>query len=228
MGSLRSSRKISSRKTLKVDAGCCYGIMTPWFMPPFQGTVELPLDVNKHGNLAGYGNLRNRRFDDNGGQKVSAADDQSTLRSPPGESASGAVYVRWGHHSCPSSSQLVYTGSAAGTTHRDSGEEVISFAYRKTPFCLAPARVAKLVIPGTNMCPSDGWTREYGGYLMSERVYSSHKRSMHICVDREMQVIPRTDGMPSDYKHHLLDLVKGRCAPSGGGILVVLILMAMN
>ncbi|PIK43152.1 hypothetical protein BSL78_19992 [Apostichopus japonicus] len=128
------------------------------------------LDVNKNGNLAGYGNLRNRRFDNTDEHEVSAADDQSNLRSPPGESASGAVYVRWGHHSCPSSSELVYT------------------------VCLAPARVAKLVIPGTNLCPSNGWTREYGGYLMSNRVHSLHRRSMHVCVDREMQVIPRTDG----------------------------------
>ncbi|PIK48210.1 hypothetical protein BSL78_14918 [Apostichopus japonicus] len=221
-------------------------------------TVEQPLDVKKHGNLAGYGDIRNRRFDNNDEFKISAADDQSYLRSPPGESASGAVYVRWGHHSCPSSSELVYTGSAAGTTHRDSGgggnqlclsqnpvydspvagiggerSFIHGIEYQISDFphlqsrkwhdvpcavCLAPARVAKLVIPGTNMCPSDGWTREYGGYLMSERVYSSHKRSMHVCVDREMQVIPRTDGIPSDNKHHLLDLVEGRCAPSGGGI----------
>ncbi|PIK41054.1 putative short-chain collagen C4 [Apostichopus japonicus] len=182
------------------------------------GTVEPPLDVNKNGNLAGYGNHRNRRFDNTDEHEVSAADDQSNLRSPPGESASGAVYVRWGHHSCPSSSELVYTGSAAGTSWVIPGAELISFAYRKTPFCLAPARVAKLVIPGTNVCPSNGWTREYGGYLMSNRVHSLHRRSMHVCVDREMQVIPRTDGPPSDGKRDCLDLVETRCSPSGGGI----------
>ncbi|PIK43154.1 hypothetical protein BSL78_19994 [Apostichopus japonicus] len=102
------------------------------------GTVELPLDVNKHGNPAGYGNLRNRRFDDTGEQKVSAADDQSTLRSSPGESASGAVYVRWGHHSCPSSSQLVYTGSAAGTSYKDAGGGVNQLCISQNPVYDSP------------------------------------------------------------------------------------------
>ncbi|PIK47933.1 hypothetical protein BSL78_15203 [Apostichopus japonicus] len=221
-------------------------------------TVELPLDVNKHGILAGYGNHRNRRFDNNDEHEVSAADDQSTLRSPPGEPASGAVYVRWGHHSCPSSSELVYTGSVAGTHYGDSGGGVNQLCLSQNPVydspvavcwgersfiygmeyqisdfphlqsrkwhdvpcavCLAPARVAKLIIPGTNVCPSNRWTREYGGYLMTARVHSAHKRSMHVCVDREMQVIPRTDGSPSDYRRDLLDLVEARCSPSGGGI----------
>ncbi|PIK48211.1 hypothetical protein BSL78_14919 [Apostichopus japonicus] len=226
--------------------------------PVALGTEEIPLDVNKHGNLAGYGNLRKRRYDNTEEQKVSAADDQSNLRSPPGESASGAVYVRWGHHSCPSSSQLVYTGSAAGTSYADSGGGVNQLCLSQNPVydspvagvggersfvngieyqisdfpylqsknthdvpcavCLAPARVAKLIIPGTNVCPSNGWTREYGGYLMSERGNTVHKRSMHICVDREMQLIPRSDGAPSDGLRQLLNLVEGRCSPSGGGI----------
>ncbi|XP_071843502.1 uncharacterized protein [Apostichopus japonicus] len=98
------------------------------FQPLTLGNAELPIDVNKQGNLAVYGNLRNRRLDDTDEHKVSVkirstGDDQSNLRSPPGESASGAIYVRWGHHSCPSSSQLVYTGSAAGTNAQDSGAE---------------------------------------------------------------------------------------------------------
>ncbi|PIK47934.1 hypothetical protein BSL78_15204 [Apostichopus japonicus] len=162
-----------------------------------------------------------------------------------------------GHHSCPSSSELVYTGSAAGTSWGDSGGGVNQLCLSQSPVydspvagvgversfvngmeylisdfphhqskrnhdvpcavCLAPARVAKLIIPGTSVCPSNGWTREYGGYLMSNRVQSAHRRTMHICVDREMQVIPRTDGVPSDNKRDVLYLVEGRCAPSGGG-----------
>ncbi|PIK43153.1 hypothetical protein BSL78_19993 [Apostichopus japonicus] len=188
---------------------------------------------------------------------MSAADDQSNLRSPPGESASGAVYVRWGHHSCPSSSELVYTGSAAGTSWDDSGGGVNQLCLSQSPVydspvagvsgqrsfvhgmdyliydfphlqskkdhdvpcavCLAPARVAKLIIPGTNVCPSNGWTREYGGYLMSNKINSLHRRTMHICVDRAMQGIPRTAGVPSGNKRDALYLVEGRCS-SGGGI----------
>ena len=33
----------------------------------------------------------------------------------------GTVYVRWGHSSCPSGSQLVYSGQTAGANSRDSG-----------------------------------------------------------------------------------------------------------
>ncbi|PIK52681.1 hypothetical protein BSL78_10415 [Apostichopus japonicus] len=181
------------------------------FQPLTLGNAELPLDVNKQGNLAGYGNLRNRRLDDTDEHKESVkirstGDDQSNPRSPPGESASGAIYVRWGHHSCPSSSQLVYT------------------------VCLATARFAKLIIPGTNVCPSNEWTREYGGYLMSARVHSVHKRSTHVCVDREMQVIPSSDGIPPDTKRDSLNLVEARCSSSGagGGIPCGPYVMAMN
>ncbi|PIK38281.1 hypothetical protein BSL78_24884 [Apostichopus japonicus] len=175
-----------------------------WFLPCCisYGNAELPLDVNKQGNLAGYGNLRNRRLDDTDEHKESVkirstGDDQSNPRSPPGESAGGAVYVRWGHHSCPSSSQLVYTGSAAGTNAQDSGGGVNQLCLSQNPVydspvagvgsersfihgveyqitnfpqlqskrwydvpcavCLATARFAKLIIPGTNVCPSNEW-----------------------------------------------------------------------
>ena len=39
-----------------------------------------------------------------------------------GEPAGGVVYVRWGHDSCPSTgAQLVYSGRAGGTDHKQKG-----------------------------------------------------------------------------------------------------------
>ncbi|PIK42960.1 hypothetical protein BSL78_20184 [Apostichopus japonicus] len=84
--------------------------------------------------------------------------------------------------------------------------------------CLATTRFAKLMVPGTNVCPNEDWTLEYGGYLMAERTHEAHKRSLHICVDRELQVLDRTSGGASNNKKALLDLVESRCSSSGGGI----------
>ena len=44
-----------------------------------------------------------------------------------------------------------------------------------------------IMIPAKTSCPS-GWTREYYGYLMSERRVKSH--TMYECVDRSMESIP--------------------------------------
>lgn len=82
--------------------------------------------------------------------------------------------------------------------------------------CLATTRFAKLVIPGTNKCPGQDWTLEYGGYLMAERSSQIHIRSLHICVDRELQVLPRT--RDAGGKKALLNFVESRCLHSGGGI----------
>ena len=48
--------------------------------------------------------------------------------------------------------------------------------------CYAPRRTAKITIPGTYKCPNK-WTREYYGYLMSERF--NHHRSTFECVDKD-------------------------------------------
>lgn len=84
--------------------------------------------------------------------------------------------------------------------------------------CLATTRFAKLVIPGTNVCPGQDWTREYGGFLMAERTHVNHKRSLHICVDRELQVLERSSGVTGGGKRGLLDFVESKCSTSGGGI----------
>lgn len=176
----------------------------------------------------------------------------------PASNTSGAVYIRWGHHGCPSSSSLIYSGTAAAPSHLSAGNgadqlclpqdpvydepvagvggsraflygleyQIDSFPARShrlwhdvpCAVCKAPSRFAKLMVPGKNSCPSDEWTLEYGGYLMAERSHSVHHRSLHICVDREMQVLDRTSGGASGNARALLNLVEGRCSSSGGGI----------
>ena len=53
--------------------------------------------------------------------------------------------------------------------------------------CYLPTKNAVLMIPAKTSCPS-GWTREYHGYLMSER--RNNHRTMYVCVDMSMESVP--------------------------------------
>ncbi|XP_078619188.1 uncharacterized protein LOC144886434 [Branchiostoma floridae x Branchiostoma japonicum] len=53
--------------------------------------------------------------------------------------------------------------------------------------CHVASRGSKLMIPARLSCPS-GWTREYKGYLMTERY--NHYRSEFVCVDGEPETRP--------------------------------------
>ncbi len=53
--------------------------------------------------------------------------------------------------------------------------------------CHVTTRSAVLMIPGKTKCPPN-WTREYYGYLMSER--HVHHRSMYECVDKGVESLP--------------------------------------
>ncbi len=55
--------------------------------------------------------------------------------------------------------------------------------------CYIPTKHTVIMIPAKTSCPS-GWTREYDGYLMSEN--NIHKRTMYVCVDRNMESIPNS------------------------------------
>jgi hypothetical protein len=46
-----------------------------------------------------------------------------------------------------------------------------------------------IMIPAKTQCPSS-WTREYYGYLMTEREHASHRRSSFDCVDVTPDVVP--------------------------------------
>ena len=54
--------------------------------------------------------------------------------------------------------------------------------------CYVASRVALLMIPGTYICPTN-WTREYFGYLMTERSDPSHNRATFECMDATPEVI---------------------------------------
>ena len=54
--------------------------------------------------------------------------------------------------------------------------------------CYISGRSAQQMIPATTSCPS-GWTREYYGYIMTER--DSHKgRSEYVCIDKDQKSRP--------------------------------------
>ena len=59
--------------------------------------------------------------------------------------------------------------------------------------CYASTRAAMIMIPAKTQCPSS-WTREYYGYLMSEREHSGHRRSSFDCVDVNPDVVPGGSG----------------------------------
>ena len=48
--------------------------------------------------------------------------------------------------------------------------------------CFASTRAAMIMIPAKTQCPSS-WTREYYGYLMTEREHTLHYKSSFDCVD---------------------------------------------
>ena len=78
--------------------------------------------------------------------------------------------------------------------------------------CLVTTRQQVLMIPARYTCPS-GWTREYNGYLMSERV--SNHRSTFICVDANQIPIPytRVHNLATDLYHVEADCSNLPCGP---------------
>ena len=55
--------------------------------------------------------------------------------------------------------------------------------------CYTSARGAKIMIPGKVNCTSS-WTREYYGYLMTERTHINHFRMSYACVDVNAESVP--------------------------------------
>ena len=71
--------------------------------------------------------------------------------------------------------------------------------------CYVPTRNVLYMIPAKYTCPS-GWTREYFGYLMSER--NTHYRSQFSCVDYSLKPVP---GSSQDQNGFLFYAVEGVC-----------------
>nr|XP_006813907.1 PREDICTED: uncharacterized protein LOC102809962 [Saccoglossus kowalevskii] len=94
----------------------------------------------------------------------------------------GTLYIRWGRKTCPARAELVYN------------------------VCLVNSRSRVLMVPARNECPSEEWTREYHGYLMTQR--HSFDRSEFICVDRYPEARP---GSVDNHNGALLYPVEARC-----------------
>ena len=74
--------------------------------------------------------------------------------------------------------------------------------------CSTSARGQKIMIPGKVNCTSS-WTREYYGYLMTERTHQDHLRSSYVCVDVNAEAVPGSAGF--NYSGALLDFVEAVC-----------------
>ena len=57
--------------------------------------------------------------------------------------------------------------------------------------CLAATRSSTMMVPAKSQCPPT-WTREYYGYLTTER--ANHRRSMYSCVDVAAEALPGSAG----------------------------------
>ncbi|XP_066275298.1 short-chain collagen C4-like [Branchiostoma lanceolatum] len=71
--------------------------------------------------------------------------------------------------------------------------------------CHSLSRRAQLMIPARKTCP-EGWTWEYGGYLMTG--HHTHRRTEFVCMDGEPEVLPGGEG---DRKGALFYVVEARC-----------------
>ncbi|XP_066271270.1 short-chain collagen C4-like [Branchiostoma lanceolatum] len=58
--------------------------------------------------------------------------------------------------------------------------------------CYSLSRRAQLMIPSRKTCP-EGWTREYGGYLMAAK-HDHNGRTEFVCMDGEPEVLPGGEG----------------------------------
>ena len=148
-----------------------------------------------------------------------------TKRNP---TTGGAVYIRWGRTTCPSTpgTELVYAGLAGGShwSHSGGGADKLCLSshpqylsyqsghqntaflygaeyeiYGRQPFrsmnqhnvpcaVCSVSRGRLLMIPARTSCPPS-WTREYYGYLMSER-FNHPSRSTFQCMDKNPQSVP--------------------------------------
>ena len=68
--------------------------------------------------------------------------------------------------------------------------------------CYVSTQHTVIMIPAKTSCPDNGWTREYYGYLMSER--TANHRSMYECVDKDMESISESqNGIDGGHFYHV-------------------------
>ena len=78
--------------------------------------------------------------------------------------------------------------------------------------CYVPNRTTSIVVPAKTMCPST-WTREYYGYLTTER--DTHYRSIYTCLDVNPEAVPGEigNGNPSLFYYTFTDCNGLQCPP---------------
>ena len=100
-----------------------------------------------------------------------------------------------------------YMYGAEYETWADSNSHVHGYHDTDVPcaVCHVSNRTAVYMVPAKYTCPT-GWTREYYGYLMSER--HLHNRSQFTCVDTTFKSVP---GSSANLNGFLFYFVEGRC-----------------
>ena len=94
-------------------------------------------------------------------------------------------------------------------THTDITSHVHGRHHRDVPcaVCHVSNRTAVYMVPAKYTCPT-GWTREYYGYLMTERTANGHHRSQYTCMDIALKPVP---GSSTNKDGLLFCFVEGRC-----------------
>ena len=119
------------------------------------------------------------------------------------QSGGGANYLclpeqpQYSTYTAGSQTYIAHLYGAEYQTRADANGPLRSFHDHNVPcaVCYAPTQETVVMIPAQLSCPSS-WTREYYGYLMTER-YNYH-RSTFECVDQSPESVPgslaSTDG----------------------------------
>lgn len=146
---------------------------------------------------------------------------------PPGRSG-GVVYTRWGRLTCPPTegTELVYAGKAAESHQENTGgftdilclpdqpelsdeagvanvSEAEYGNFTACAVCYVTNRSSILKIPARRTCP-EGWTEEYGGYLMAANDSEEPRKSSTECVDAdEEELFPSEEADNSTLFRHV-------------------------
>ena len=90
-----------------------------------------------------------------------------------------------------STTTTTYSRITGAEYHIVSNGPLLSLHDHNVPcaVCYASTRAAMIMVPAKTVCPSS-WTREYYGYLMTERERPDHHRSSFDCVDLNPEVVP--------------------------------------
>jgi len=81
-------------------------------------------------------------------------------------------------------------------SERNNGNSPLNSKPVPCAVCYVTGRSTVLMVPARTQCP-DGWTTEYGGYVVSEYPHSQdRKRSSYICMDVAPEVAAAGDITP--------------------------------